>query len=93
MKAHELLADPKKWTKGAYARDRQGRPINPLFSNAESFCMIGAVIRCYPDIYDQDKVNQKLFTRSELKEGVGRFNDRVGRTHAEVLAVLKALDI
>ncbi len=41
--ARDLLAKPHAWTKGTYARDKQGYPVAEYEVSAASWCMIGAV--------------------------------------------------
>ncbi len=84
----ELLINPKRWTKGPFARDADGKTCDPRSDQAVSWCLVGALLRCYPSSEDPvafyravDKVIAKL--------PKGRFpaewNDDPARTHAEVL--------
>lgn len=44
--ARELISDPAKWTRGAYARDAEGRELtNPKNERAVCWCAAGAVRR------------------------------------------------
>lgn len=45
VKSRELLSDPARWTKQAYARDERGRPCEVSSPNAKSFCLLGAMLR------------------------------------------------
>lgn len=90
MKAYELLATPDKWTKRVTARDKLGNRTGSDSNSACSFCLYGALVRCYPlkkRIALYDKIQGKLNT-SPIS-----WNDEPTRTHAEVLTVLKELDI
>ena len=40
-----ILASPERWTKHAWARDAQGRPVRPDDEHAQSFRLVGAVLR------------------------------------------------
>ncbi len=51
-KGRELISDPKKWTKGAYARDnnlvdrsgaRRGTHVSAVAPNAACWCSVGAL--------------------------------------------------
>lgn len=87
LAARTLIADPECWTKIAYARATDGRPLlSPGFSNAVCWCSIGAlkfaVDGCNDDIY--------FSARRALALGMGAdpmdYNDHPRRTHPEVLA-------
>ncbi len=57
----KLLSSPERWTRGTLARNRKGK-TNWQNSNAESFCMTGAVNRI---IYDLAIANKsKVWTET-----------------------------
>jgi hypothetical protein len=82
--ALEILRDPKRWTKGAFAKDKYGFALN-FFDRAVCFCSIGALIKAsdrncawyYPPGLDvlSDAVNIP----------VSAWNDAPERTHAEII--------
>lgn len=43
--ARDLLSDEKRWTKGHYARDAQGRPTPPHAIDAVCWCPEGAIAK------------------------------------------------
>lgn len=100
MKAHELLAKPERWTKHAMARLANLTPVNVGHPQAVCFCAIGALARCYND-GTVEGTSRFVSVRSKLRErvkqlgfsGIIGWNDDGVRTHEEVLAVLKELDI
>jgi hypothetical protein len=49
VKAHQILSDPSKWTKGGYARTAAGE--NCFWDNPDAcpWCAVGAIALCYPD--------------------------------------------
>jgi hypothetical protein len=47
MKMHELLSTEKRWTQHASARDEFGDVTSSMSRNAVSFCLLGALDRCY----------------------------------------------
>jgi hypothetical protein len=51
MKIKELFADKKNWTKGAYARTREGKPLmdhdQVVGPDAARWCLVGAAWKCY----------------------------------------------
>ena len=91
MKAYELLSNPLNWNKGNYASDQFGHPVLTNSSLAVKFCIIGAVYKCYNDDENMEAVYRKLV---EACEGNPTgWNDRPDRTHSQVIALLKDLDI
>lgn len=100
MKAHELLAKPEHWTKGHMAVDALGNEVSARSTEAVCFCLLGALVRCYND-GTVEGTSRYVRVRSELRErvkqlglsGIIGWNDDDVRTHEEVLAVLKELDI
>lgn len=91
MKAYELLAKPESWTQGAFARDAEGRATQDLMQSA-CWCVAGAIKRCYESRVDR----QKALDRLEDETGwyaIPPWNDDPARTHAEVVDLLRRLDI
>lgn len=90
MKAWELISGPGAWTQGFLARDRDGKACLEDDSEACCFCMMGAIKRVYgPDFREVFDV----LLRNKVGQWYPQWNDRPGRTQAEVVAVLKELDI
>lgn len=86
MKAWQLIEDPKHWTQGAFVRDSDGYETELSNPNATCWCAMGAIRHCYPTNWI--RMQRKL----ELAiNNIAHWNDH--RTHAEVLAKLKELDI
>ena len=86
MKAYELLADPERW-----ARNK-----NELHGTLpRRHCVVTALIACYPLRWEWIQVTRKLREHLNLPdgEGIGDWNDTPGRTHAEVVALLKQHDL
>lgn len=89
----ELLADPKRWTKGANARDKRGVEVNTHSPNAVCWCSSGATKRIYSD--------NLAFVRFRLRTAIGNlsassileFNDNPKTTHKQVMAVVKKAGI
>jgi hypothetical protein len=97
MKAHELLAPEGAWTQGTTARDAAGKPTHPLNGDAVSFCTLGAIGRCYGGYnYETSAALFKLQCRIEelgYHTPIAPWNDAINRTQAQVVALLKELDI
>jgi hypothetical protein len=82
MKISQLLSKESKWTKGALARDKdgkiiscidtlyvdQGRKTFDLAKKAASWSLYGAIFRCY-DWDDHEQVTEKL--HSAMKKILG----------------------
>lgn len=96
MKAWELIADPKKWTKYAAARDHHGASVSPRDRRAACFCARAAIRRCYG--FDGEAAALAAVAAAIPGDGAPHsklidWNDRPERTHAEVVALLKAVDV
>ena len=55
--ARTAIIDPEHWTRGAYARDREGRQTPPKYHDAFCFCALGAIRFCAED--DEDDWTQQ----------------------------------
>lgn len=92
MKPSELLRITG-WTQGAYARDKRGLAVPEQSESAVSFCVRGAILRCYPGL-DSVDITDKVEQHVKNISGVGnivRWNDTPGRTKAEVIDALEAV--
>lgn len=90
MKIRELLSDESKWTQKHLARDADSNPVIPQDDTAVSFCLMGAMDRCYPHNRDNHRVYRKV---AREVEQVGTWNDAPDRTFADVQALVTRLDI
>ena len=43
IKAKAVIADPKHWAQGWYAKDAEGQPVGPRKSYAVCWCSVGAL--------------------------------------------------
>jgi hypothetical protein len=86
MTVAELLSKPEAWTKGVYARSRDGASCPAGSDEAVAWCLDGAMDRCHPN--DWIEARRKL---RELLPDIASFhwNDKPERTHAEVLALVQ----
>lgn len=94
-KARALIEDPKNWTQGAYATDKDGVALDqPLDDEAVCFCMIGAIRRAEGSPLEEvTRQNVRLLwaaldnmANGEALAYSHEYNDT--HTHAEVLAFL-----
>lgn len=86
---HELLSDPRKWTRGALARTAEGTETYPRSPNAVAWCLIGALEACAPDLVSYWAARSALVAevaRRAPGTGMPRFNDTT--THEELLSVI-----
>ena len=90
LKMRELLADPKAWTTGEYARNEANEPCEATSSTAKKWCLFGASWRAGYELASTHVCNAP--TLGFTNQGcVLRWNDDPDRTHAEVLAHLDSL--
>lgn len=87
--AKALIADPKNWLQGGYARDAQG--VNEyLMGNDEGaicFCSLGALQKVANTMHEEDTDAYEVLTQTAIALGatsVPSYNDN--HTHAEVMA-------
>lgn len=82
MTVRELYKDKSCWTQGAYARDAFGVPILTNHPTAVSWCLMGALSKCYGA------------ERGWKKTDVGvQWNDSPNRTFEQVLAHVIELNL
>jgi len=90
MKAHELLARENGWC--------QGTATTITSSGDYQYCAVGALDKCYSfrtfELKLEDIVRRlDIHDPDNLVDAVAEWNDAPGRTQAEVVALLKELDI
>lgn len=92
MKIKELFSSPEKWTKKDYALDANGVFVPPRDKSAVSWCLYGAVCKCYyPDRLGMISVIEKIKQRLDKSGAV--WNDAPERTFEDVKRLAEALDI
>jgi hypothetical protein len=89
MKVKDFLKDPKKWTKGSLAKDKKDIPISPLSIEACSFCVLGAVKKCYPENFTDVWDIMVEHFQTKLRTYPATFNDDKETTHQMVLNELE----
>src|SRR5215813_4814584 len=60
QRAKVLLECEEHWTQGAWARDENGRPCDPLSSRARRWCAWGALYKCARDLVGSEPVARRL---------------------------------
>lgn len=84
-----IVENPKQWTRGAYARQKNGDPINPIGNKACCWCALGALIKADGDQDNYLKALYALNDASMQYRGISpnKLND-LG-SHAEVIEMFK----
>lgn len=93
MKAYQLLEKPEAWTKGAAARDRDGRSVDFNHPDAICWCVTGAIEKCYPCNISNRDARNRLKAAVRAVDWIHKWNDAQTTTHSQVLEVLKACDV
>lgn len=94
MKAHQLIADPKHFTRGALARDAQGKSCGTgPTAKPVSFDALGAIFWAYPDGKHLDeKLGEPCRKARELAQQ--KYGLRLGQLdHEQALTVFRELDV
>lgn len=91
MKVKELLSKKSKWTKGTMARDKKGFEVDYNDPTAYSFCLVGAIRRCY-GVPSSGKVLHQITDKLNIST-IHKWNDRPDCTFEEVKALVEELDI
>ena len=88
LRAARSLIEPEgAWAVNTMARDKSGEPASMRGSEACQWCMLGAVGK-FADIYTTIPGQPYAYLKKAVGMFPGDFNDKHGRTHAEVLDAL-----
>lgn len=96
MKAYELLSDESKWARRSYAYAEDGSPCDPRWKGACSWCVLGALEKCYSDPADICGGREYIQQVGKLRDVVGnisQWNDSRLTTYENVVETLRRLDI
>ena len=102
QQARDLIASPEAWTQGTYARNASGKRTPLAGPDAVCWCVSGALRRIIeraetdpiPDPlrdlwYETIPVVNRI-ANLDMYSTLPIWNDKKGRTHAEVIALLDA---
>jgi hypothetical protein len=101
MTLQTLFTKPSRWCQGSYARNKDGLSVAANCPDAESWCLGGAIIRCYSDTLAQPKIIRRVIhylerhgaeTQGGEAVSMAKWNDR-GRTFDDILQLVQELDI
>jgi hypothetical protein len=87
-KAREKITDPSKWTKGSFAKTRNGFQAKPESTRACSWCSIGALRSAAFDLNINASGIAQNYLNLSLPYGwinVVSFNDSTTTDHSSVL--------
>jgi hypothetical protein len=100
MKAHEILSDESKWGKGANAVNAHGETVSPLDPTACKLCVGGALLRKHgyhtPHVALTDprfRADRNKIINALCGAPITGWNDNSQTTYADVIKLLKELDI
>ena len=105
MKAYELLSDERKWCQKNSAVDVDGGGVDINSPQAVAWGLNGTLWRCYACDYHRADARARYDAAYRLVVdalraegrgtycGVSAWNDHPSRTYAEVVGLLKRLDI
>jgi hypothetical protein len=89
--ARELIRDPDHWTVDVFARDADGKAVDPWDDNACHWCALGAVAKARGWwIVPSDNAEGTLYrvAMDKFSMGVPSVNDKLG--HTSVMAIFSA---
>jgi len=101
MKVRQLFSSKEKWSKGGFAIDKSGKTVPVTSHEAFSWCLEGAIHKCYPGIKGMDKrvhimakVRDLIDRKSYGKHrDIALWNDAPRRTFKQVKAIVEILNI
>ena len=83
-----LFRYPKRWCKGAFAKNKEKMAVDVFDTDACAWCLSGAVMKVYPD--NPDRILKKL-SKLINSNYLIHWNDNPSRTFEEIRAfVVKA---
>lgn len=76
MRVREFLTEDI-WCQGWTAKDAKGNDCHVNSDDARSFCLLGALIRCYPDSLERQKAQDRYASLIRIlhKKRIKDFND------------------
>lgn len=98
LKVQDILASPSSWNKYSTALDSEGQGTCSQYHDAVSWCLMGAIIKCYggPEEKGSDSAELQFVCNKVTKkigQGIMGWNDADERTHEQVLALCEELEI
>lgn len=88
-RAADLIEPEGAWQQGTWARDVSGKAVTLWCDKATCFCMRGAVVRASGLSMSAELTGINAALGFRRASQMARWNDREGRTQAEVVAKLR----
>jgi hypothetical protein len=88
-RARQLIADEQKWCRRTFARGWRGIPVPVKSSVAQSFCVLGAIMRAGRE-FALPVEDARNALEWQIARPIQDWNDDPARTHAEVISILDA---
>jgi hypothetical protein len=82
------LADPKAWTRGAFARNKDYKQVSYTAESAIKWCLVGAINALWHSQLEVLGFNVHQAVAKEIRGDIVAWNDHKSRTHHDVLALL-----
>ena len=83
--ARERISTPDRWTKGAFARSRDGNEVHFTSSSASCWCAMGALGIEAPSCYAPSL--SKSIPKDSGAFTLAQYNDRPATTHEDIMAL------
>lgn len=97
VRARALIETPKRWTKGAMARDSRRVAVAPTDEDAFAYDLLGAIFRAGYDLADIRVTNELRDVLTRVSGGresdrlwLIEWHDAPSRKHHDVLALIDA---
>lgn len=90
MKVKDLLTSAEKWTQGYNARDINRCRIDPKSLKACSWCLSGALMKCYG--LEDGEVYKRVYDKIETLY-IPSWNDNPYRQFEDVKSLIEEIDI
>ena len=98
MKPSDVLKLKKNWVKNSYANRQDGSSCSVESDNAVCWCLVGAIMKCYP--HPKTQVEKRLKASSAMKKlfpgrtnSLLQFNDHKDTKFTDVKKVLKEAEL
>jgi len=93
MKLQELFTDESKWTKEAFARNKNNLKVDVSSPFAVCWCIYGGVMKCYgQDGEDKSFILSRILALNNFVSVID-FNDCELTTFEDIKKIIKELDI
>jgi hypothetical protein len=88
-RARDMIADQRRWSRGAFARSWFNIPVPPQSAFARRFCAVGAIMRAGRELRlgTQDAC---FALQAQTGRGIEDWNDDPKRSHSDLVAAFDA---